>query len=189
MEGIKAYKLYRSIKLHFNDEKFDVFKAKGNVRISHERFNLRNDRFIFERLGRLYTDKEYIQYISSNFMYGNESVIYDHKTGELNYLEYLKRRQSITRVFENDLDFLAANSCFSSQDILQYVLCGKVTVETFRILDDLDHIIERIPSTVGLILQRDILRIKKSKGFVKYDSQKALVKFNNFKEEISSNHV
>jgi hypothetical protein len=107
MDGYKAYRYYLAIKLHFTTDKFNVFENRGNVRGTREAFNARNDRYIFEKLANKYSDdKEIIQFFVSNFAYGNDTAIYAGREAEDNFLLWNKRKQSITKVFVDDLAIL-----------------------------------------------------------------------------------
>jgi len=193
MNGFKAFKYYTSIKLHFTSPKFNVFVNRGHVKGSQQRFLMRNDYLLFEKLARQYpTDKDFIQYIASNFMYGNTNVVYDSEQGITNYREYLRRRQSITRVFVNDLDAIVKSGAqleFNGSkipDLLKLYMSKEVTIETLVILDDLHGILDQIKQNnhLQLVLGGDILTIEKAKGFVKYDSYKIMTPYISFLEEI-----
>lgn len=195
MDGFKTFKYYTAIKLHFSDPKFNVFVNKGRVKGSAERFNARNDRMLFERLGRQFsTDKECIQYLAANFMYGNPEVVYNALDGMSNYQEYLRRKQSITKVFEDDLHRILnsgaryAHDEFSGMkipDVIQLLLAKKITVETVVILDSIDAIVEKLKQRnhISLLLADDLRRIEKSRGFVKFDPSKIMGPYLNFLEE------
>lgn len=195
MNAFTVYKYYMSIKLHFSDPKFNVFVNKGRIRGSVDAFNARNDRMIFERLGRQFsTDKECIQYLASNFMYGNPEVVYNALDGMANYNEYLRRKQSITKVFQDDLHKIINSgaryapdefSGFKIPDVIQLLLAKKITLETVVILDSFDAIVNKLKqrSHISLLLSDDLRRIEKSKGFVKFDPHKVAGPYLNFLEE------
>lgn len=193
MNGFTAFKYYTAIKLHFTSPKFNVFVNRGRVRGSHQKFLMRNDYLLFEKLARQYpNDKDCIQYIASNFMYGNANVVYEQDEGVVNYKEYLRRKQSITRVFANDLDTIlkeGAQLNFSGStipDILQLYMSKRITIETLVILNDLHDIMTMMKENqhLQLILGDELLRIEKSKGFVKYDSYKVMQPYQSFLEEL-----
>lgn len=195
MKAFKYFKYYTALRLHFTQSKFDVFKNKGRMKGSYESFLMRNDFKLFEKLSNQFsTDKEFIQYIASNFMYGNFNVIYNQDDGIENYKEYIKRKQSITRVFTNDLDtIINTNSKYnftSSQipDIIQLLMSNRITIETMVILNGLDDIVNKMRKNnqLTLLLNEVLLRIEKSKNFVKYDSYKIMNAYQSFLEEIES---
>lgn len=202
MDGFKAYKYYMAIKLHFTKDNFDVFKNRGNVKGTREAFNARNDRYIFEKLARKYpVDKDIIQFFVANFSVGNDAVIYAHEEAEENLIQWNRRKQSITKIFADDLnkilmDFykrkIKPDSIFNFTlnqypSILNLYLGKQISLETVRIIDDMNPIIEvwKENSSMLLLWENEIRRIQKSKGFVKYDHNKVSNVFNQFKEEVS----
>lgn len=193
MDGFKAYKYYTALKLHFTSQKYDVFIHRGHVRGTREKFNQRNDRYIFEKLARRYSDKDFIQYVASNLMYDNSNVIYDDTTGQENYKEYIRRKQSITKVFTDDLQkIIDSKMSYNINNeqiptVMQLFLGGKITIETLVILNDFDGILDKVRSNTSLaiMLENDLLRIEKSKKFVKYDSYKVMKPYTEFIQDIN----
>lgn len=202
MDGFKAYRYYLALKLHFTTDKFDVFANRGNVRGTREAFNARNDRYIFEKLASKYkTDRDIIQFFVANFAYGNETAIYAGKEADDNFAEWNKRKQSISKVFVDDLASLLTyletnklkhNALFEFTEdeypvALKMFVGGKLSIETLRIIDDLNPIIEKwkLNTSVRYIWDNELRRITKLSGFVKYDKEKINKIFNHFMEEIA----
>jgi hypothetical protein len=202
VDGFKAYRYYLAIKLHFTTDKFNVFENRGNVRGTREAFNARNDRYIFEKLAnKISEDKDIIQFFVANFAYGKDTAIYEGKEAEDNYLEWRKRKESISKVFVDDLtnilhtievNRLKTTAIFEFTDdeypiALKLFLGGKITIETMRILDDFTGSIEKWSDhpTVKYIWDDELRRIKKLTGFVKYDKIKLSKIFDSFKEEVA----
>lgn len=201
MDGFKAYRYYLAIKLHFTSEKFNVFENRGNVKGSREAFEARNDRYIFEKLARKFgNDRDIIQFFVSNFAYGNESAIYAGQEADDNLAEWNKRKQSVTKIFIDDLaslltyveiNKLPTSSIFDFNfneypAALKLWLGGKISIETLVIVNELDHIVEHWldNSSVQHIWGDELLRIKKLTGFVKYDKEKLRKIFKHFVEEL-----
>lgn len=175
MDAFQAFKFYTAIKLHFTNDNFDVFQNRGHVKGSFSTFQARRDRGLFEKLARQYSASEFIKYIASNFMYHNPNVIYDTPQGESNYKEFIKRRQSMTRVFENDVDYIENTACFSPTDILQSYVANKITLESAVILDKLTNWVSKLKEespTITQLMEDDLLLVTKSHGFVKFDPLK-----------------
>ena len=114
MDGYRAYRFYLATKLHFTSDKYDVFAAKGAVSASISSFEKRNDRYMFTRLGqRFNTEREYIQFIACNYIYGNPNVIYSGSEADENFTEWQRRRQSATKLFSDDCDkLIASGKCY-----------------------------------------------------------------------------
>jgi hypothetical protein len=201
MDGFKAYKYYMAVKLHFTSKKYNVFETRGHVKGTRDAFNARNDRYIFEKLGQKYDDREIIQFFVSNFAYGNDTAIYGNSEADELYFEWQKRKQAITKTFIDDLANIM-NMCdvhkfnkdtiFKSQDgdlplLTSMFLSGKITIETMRMIDDIEPFVDSWENDpmIKIVLGDKLLRIEKLKGFVKYDSDKITKVFNHFKEELS----
>jgi hypothetical protein len=197
MTGFKAFRYYLALKLHFNNDKYNVFENKGNIKYSYENFNSRNDRHIFEKLARKFdTDKDLIQFLVANFAYGHDNMIFAIEEANEYYLEWQKRKQSISRIFRDDLNTIELESqknALSLDQIINFTLNEypsiiklylgkKIAIESISILNDLLDFIpkwKQNPSAM-LILESDIRKIEKLKGFVKYEQQKIKPIFNEF---------
>lgn len=195
MDGFRVFKYYTAIKLHFTTSSFDVFVNRGRVRGSHDTFLGRNDHYIYEKLGRQFkSEQECIQYIAANFMYDNPDLIYNPQEAEANYTEYLRRKQSITRIFTDDLDTIIKSGAqyeFSGlkiPDVLQLYMAKRITLETLVILNSFDNIVDKMKqsSQMYLLLGDELQRIEKSAGFVKFDSNKVLDPYSEFTKEVTS---
>ena len=202
MDGFKAYKYYMAVKLHFTTTKYNVFENRGHVKGTRDTFNSRNDRYIFEKLAQKHSDdKDMIQFFVSNFAYGHETAIYANSEAEDLYAEWKRRKQSITKVFIDDLANVMnfcdihkfnADGVFKNLNgdlpvLLNLYISGKITIETLRIIDDIQPFVDEWceDDTIRIVLGDGLLRVKKLKGFVKYDSDKISTIFNHFKEELS----
>ena len=202
MDGFKAYRYYLAIKLHFTTDKFNVFENRGNVKGTREAFNARNDRYIFEKLARKHDDdKDIIQFFVANFAYGNDNAIYAGAEADEVYTEWLRRKQSISKIFVDDLatlltyieiNKLTHTALFNFTDseypvALKLFVGGKIKIETLRIIDDLYPIIEKwkLNTSVRYIWDDYLRRIIKLTGFVKYDIIKIKKIFEHFLEEVA----
>jgi len=192
MNGFKAFKYYAAIKLHFSQQSFDVFANRGKLKGSYEKFLMRHDHKLFDQLARQFDEKEYIRYLAANFMYGNDNVVYSAPDAMANYKEFLRRRQSITRIFQNDLEVIknsGAKYDFSGlkiPDVLQLLLANKITIETVVILDDLDNIVTKMKQNqqLNLLLGDELRRIEKSRKFIKFDRNKIMEPYVEFRKEV-----
>ena len=195
MDGFAAFKYYVALKLHFSNPKFNVFANKARLKGTRDTYGNRPDVKLFEKLARQFDDRQYIQYIASNLMYGNTDPIYNHAEAMDNYKEFLKRKQSITRVFANDLDTIlnsGAKYNFSGliiPDVIQLLLAGKITLETVVILDSLDDLVTKVRQNnqIVLLLGDELIKIEKAHGFVKFNMDKVKNLFNTFKGELKLN--
>lgn len=183
MDGFLAYKFYLAVKLHFTNESYNVFTSKGRVRASYDSYLKRNDKGLFEGISYKFPqEKDYIQYLASNFMYGHPNVMYDsYDNGMILYKEFIKRKQSITRVFADDLSNLESCDC---GDIFNLYMKKVITLESVVILDTLENVCDNIQNA---LIDDQIQLIKKSRGFVKFDKGKIATTYINFLKEIKEN--
>ena len=198
--GFRCYKYYIAIKLHFTKDNYNVFETRGNVKGSEQAFIARNDRYLFERIARKHqTDREVIKYFVANFSYGNDAVVYNENDAEDNLQEFTRRRESLTRVFENDLNEVVLQkekNNLSRKQIFEFNLDSyplllkmyigkKVTVETMFILSKINGYLKMWHNNSSMVLwEEEIRRIEKCEGFIKFDEAKLSQIYNKFIGEL-----
>lgn len=197
--GFKAYKYYMSVKLHFTKDNYNVFETRGNVKGTEQAFLARNDRFIFDRIARKYdTDRNVIQFFVANFAYGNTSVVYSVEEAESNLTEWERRKQSLSKVFQDDLGTVSLQAEkdklnksqifeFDSGDIpliLKLFLGKRISIESMYLLNKFEPYLDSWYNSNTLIFKDDMRRILKCEGFVKFDSDKLSKSYNNFIQEL-----
>ena len=103
MSDYDAYKVYCALKRHFNSESYDYFKYQGKVRTTHKAFEKRNDKYFFAKLAK---HKDIEGFLVANLAYGDMWVgdLVNEQAAEKQYREWLKRKQSMSYVFKNDID-------------------------------------------------------------------------------------
>ena len=198
--GFRCYKYYIAIKLHFTKDNYNVFETRGNVKGSEQAFIARNDRYLFERIARKHqTDREVIKYFVANFSYGNDAVVYNENDAEDNLQEFTRRRESLTRIFENDLNEvvlqkekqgLSRKQVFefnldSPPLLLKMYLGGKVTIETMFLLNKINGYLQLWHNNSSMLLwEEEIRRIEKCEGFVKFNESKLSPIYASFIEDL-----
>lgn len=199
MDGYKAWKFYMAVKLHFTTSKYNVFNNRGHVKGARDTFYARNDRFIFERLARKFpTERDLIQYFVANFAYGNPEVVYEPSVGETNLVTWNKRKQSISQVFENDLhtillhlekEGLTEKQLYERTggdvpELFKLYVGGYVTVETMVILNSITDYLSAMKLQLNLLWSEECRIIEKCSGFIKFDKDRLLQVYDNFKQEL-----
>jgi hypothetical protein len=203
IDGFKVYKFYLALKLHFSKTDFDVF-VNSNVKANRDSFEKRNDRGLFYAMGKKHTeDKTVVQYIVANMAYGNTQFIYDKELADRNYNEWVKRKQSISKVFSDDLviiqEYLESNnftldSLFTfttnaQPSIIYLYVGGRITIETFSILNELENLIPswKADKSNDLynVLSSELIKVDKIKKFVKYDKERINKLYASFKENLA----
>jgi len=135
------------MKSHFTNPKYDFFKYGGKSRATMASFNKRKDKYWFEKTSRKYSDEQILNFLLANF------VITDNpqnlwigeiiNSGERNYAEWMRRKQSLTYLFkeqlnkllsENDLETVF-NCSKGHPPLLKKYLGGEISLETLTILE------------------------------------------------------
>ena len=105
MTPFEAYKLYIAIKQHFSSPSYDFFKYNGKVRVSADNFETRKDKYMFYKLSKRDDAMEYLVAILSQHPNVWVGEMFEPKYEQL-YKDYLKKKESLTYTFKNDIDNL-----------------------------------------------------------------------------------
>lgn len=147
LSAFDTYALYLALKQHFTQASYDYFKYHGKTRANKESFMQRKDKYQFQKLSRMYSDEEMRDFLVANFL-KEKSWVGDFLEDDANdnYLSYLRRKQSLSYVFSNELDelfshdppdraFKVGKGHLHLPPILNFIMCGAMSPETFVILD------------------------------------------------------
>lgn len=197
IEAFATYKYFMAIKLHFTTDRYDVFQSNGKVSGSRAAFEKRNDRFLFDKIGRKFDQpRDLIDYFVANFAYGNKSVIYSGESTDCHEV-WTKRKESRTHMFKTQMDFiqhqlekdnLKYEDLFCIDNNVPYLLNlyvgGYIHLETMVILDEFENFLPQWEPLV--MLWGDQLRvINKTKKFVKFDKNKIQSIYQQYKESFA----
>lgn len=147
LSAFDTYALYLALKQHFTQDSYDYFKYHGKTRANKESFMQRKDKYQFQKLSRMYSDEEMRDFLVANLMKEKTWVgdLLEEDAND-NYLAYLRRKQSLSYVFSNELDelfshdpperaFKVGQGHLHLPPILNFIMCGAMSPETFVILD------------------------------------------------------
>jgi hypothetical protein len=186
VNGFEAYKTYLGLKLHFSEPSYDFSKYNGKVKASVASFNNRKDRLFFERLSTQKKDNEIIDFFVSNFTSLDDpsklwigDIIRD---GNKNYIEWQKRIQSLSYIFEQELKNVFEGKNFLDlieikgnrhPQIFKEYLMKNLSLETLVILDKILKITEKFdPVLLDPVWELNSNKIKKYSSLLKIESQK-----------------
>ena len=143
----ETYQTYLSMKSHFTNPKYDFFKYGGKSRATISSFNKRKDKYWFEKTSRKYSDEEVTNFLLANFtntdspqnLWIGEII----NSGERNYAEWMKRKQSLTYLFKEQVEKLISenglekvfNCSKGHPPLLKRYLGGEISLETLTILE------------------------------------------------------
>ena len=175
----ETYQTYLSMKSHFTNPKYDFFKYGGKSRATVSSFNKRKDKYWFEKTSRKYSDQEILDFLLSNFITANNpqnlwigEII---NSGERNYSEWMKRQQSLTYLFKEQLEELLSEKkldevfdCSKGHPpILKKYLGGDLSLETLIILEKIFSFVKKFDKTIkDPVWETVSLKIKKSIPFI-----------------------
>ena len=143
----ETYRTYLSMKSHFTNPKFDFFKYGGKSRATMTSFNKRKDKYWFEKTSRKYSDQQILDFLLSNFVIADNpqnlwigEII---NSGERNYADWMRRKQSLTYLFKEQSEKLLSENeletvfdCSKGHPvILKRYLGGEISLETLTILE------------------------------------------------------
>lgn len=190
-----------AVKLHFTQDSFDVFK-NPKVKCSNSKIDVRNDRMVFDKLTYKYKeDRDLIQFYVANFAYNNKRLLYEDTESELCYKEWIKRKESRTKILCDDIgkimNQIERNSIpkdrvlyFTHGEIpllLNMFIGDHISIESLRIIDDyLDIVNGWKTSSFCVLWGDDIRRVTKLKNFVRYDESRVKPIIDEFVEFLNS---
>lgn len=184
-DPFESYKLYNSLKLHFETDNYDAIKYNFKTSVKPTSFFKRKDKYFFAKLANTYDDllDFYVANFKNDVKYVGDML---NEHGERYYREHKKVCESLTYTFENDINKLyESNSDFDSlleaRDnehpfVITYWLQDEIHLETVVILDSITGFINRENKKISeTIIWPDIFRkITKYKPFVKFDKTKCV---------------
>ena len=143
----ETYRTYLSMKSHFTNPKYDFFKYGGKSRATVSSFNKRKDKYWFEKTSRKYSDEEVLNFLLANFVTtDNPQNLWIGEiinSGERNYADWMRRKQSLTYLFKEQSEKLLSENeletvfdCSKGHPvILKKYLGGEISLETLTILE------------------------------------------------------
>lgn len=182
MSAFDCYKEYLALKNHFTKQDYDYFKYNGKLKVNPDTFNARKDKLFFQKLAKHPDVHNFlVANLSKNEKFWIKELAYS-EDAEKTYKDWLKRNQSLSYVFKDDLNRLSTN--FNDNFLIDKVsphplllrryLGNHVSLETLCILLDLsnakrywDKKMEYDP-----VYQETKKKIEKYTPFIKYDKDK-----------------
>jgi hypothetical protein len=181
MSAFECYKEYVALKKHFTTPSYDYFKYNGKINISYNTFEKRKDKLFFQKLAK-HTDLK--NFLIANFANDERSWIRNlayNEEAEKIYKDWLKKNQSLTYVFKEDIkklndDFNSNFVCQENQHpILFKKFLGKeICLETLCLLLEFSNAMKHWNSKMEYDLVWETFRnkIEKYAPFIKCDKDK-----------------
>ena len=178
----ETYQHYLSLKNHFTNPKYDFFRYGAKTRATVASFNKRKDKYWFEKTSRKYSDQEVVQFLVSNFISSDNpqnlwigEII---NSGERNYAEWMKRQQSLSYLFKEQMNELLSENELESvfncskghPPILKKYLAGDVSIENVVICEKIFSFREKFDKKLDDPVWETVsLKIKKYIPFLNID--------------------
>ena len=178
----ETYQHYLSLKNHFTNPKYDFFRYGAKTRATVTSFNKRKDKYWFEKTSRKYSDEEVVQFLVSNFISSDNpqnlwigEII---NSGERNYAEWMKRQQSLSYLFKEQMNELLSENELESvfncskghPPILKKYLAGDVSIENVVICEKIFSFREKFDKKLDDPVWETVsLKIKKYLPFLNID--------------------
>lgn len=182
MTPFEVFRDYIALKNHFNTKSYDYFKYKGRTSAaSTKSFDSRKDKVFFMKLAK---HKDPKNFLIANFVGSEDKWIGNlayNEQAQKTYTEWLKRQQSLTYIFEQDVsklhdDFNSNFLCWDGQHpyVLKLFLRKQITFESLVILCDLAKSYKYWQKTLqdDPVWQEVGMKIKKYQPFLNYDESK-----------------
>ena len=142
-DAFTAYQTYLALKQHFTRDGYDYFRYSGKVNARLSSFETRKDKYFFYKLAK---HKDLEHFLVANFVDKDVSWVRDLLGAEAEqiYNEWLKRQQSLSYTFKNDLDKMKDNlndnlMVHDGQHpyLLRLIMGHDICLETVIIMDDI----------------------------------------------------
>ena len=181
MSALECYKEYLALKNHFSKPSYDYFKYNGKVKVNASSFDSRKDKLFFQKLAK---HPDVHSFLIANLAIDSKAWIRDlaySETAEKTYKDWLKRQQSLTYNFKQELSKLDEdfNNNFLIKDndhpiLLKKFLGSEISLETICILLNLtgakNHWDKKMQ--YDLVWDNTRTKIEKYTPFIKYDKSK-----------------
>ncbi len=180
MTGYEAFILHHAINLHFNGS-YDCWKYNFKTNITEKTYWKRPDKFQLTKIGKRFKNRDdIILYFASHQVAGNRftgDMVRDEET----YTKFLKRIDSISYLFKNELQEISDDGFDSLLEIeetypriIHHYLEDTVSLETVCIINKLTGFIESINKQITeTIMWPDLYnKITKYQPFLKFDESK-----------------
>ncbi len=186
LDPLNCYQTYLALKNHFTQEKYDFHKYNGKVKTTIQTFYKRKDRFWFEKISRTKTDEEILNFFVANFAVCDDpqslwigEII---KNGEENYVNWLKKKQSLSYIFKGEIESTFTVDNFDDMfkiennkhpKILKKYLKNELSLETMIILNSILNYKNKFDKKLqDPVWQFISIRMKKYSPFMHIDTDK-----------------
>ena len=154
MKGFDLFKIYLGMKLHFTTDSYDFLRFHGKTKTTFDSYLKRQDKYWFEKLSRSFKGDP-VDFFVALFAHNPHQWIGQMLEGghEEIYVRWQRRMQNYSEEFSEDIGVICKelskeNKGFDSlfvieegrhPSLLQFVVRGEISHETFITLDEMLH--------------------------------------------------
>lgn len=181
MSAFECYKEYLALKNHFSKPDYDYFKYNGKLRANADSFNTRKDKLFFQKLAKHPDVHNFlVANLSENEKHWIRDLAYS-ENAEKTYKDWLKRQQSLSYVFKQELGKLDSdfnrNFVVKSNEhplLLKLFLAREISLETLCLLLEFTGAKKHWDSKMQYDLVYDSIKtkIEKYSPFIRCDREK-----------------
>ena len=183
VDSFDSYRLYQSLKLHFETDSYDAVKYNFKTSASPQSFFKRRDKYFFAKVGKkMSNQQDLVSFYVANFInevsWVGEMV---NGEGDRHYAQYKKIHESLSYNFKNDinnldgsLDDLLTSVNGEHPPIIKRYLQGDILLESVAILNKMTGFMNRANKQITeTLLWPDVYRkVTKYQSFVNPDVKK-----------------
>jgi hypothetical protein len=183
VDSFDSYRLYQSLKLHFETDSYDAVKYNFKTSASPQSFFKRRDKYFFAKVGKkMSNQQDLVSFYVANFInevsWVGEMV---NGEGDRHYAHYKKIHESLSYNFKNDinnldgsLDDLLTSVNGEHPPIIKRYLQGDILLESVAILNKMTGFMNRANKQITeTLLWPDVYRkVTKYQSFVNPDVKK-----------------
>ena len=155
MKGYDAYRMYLAMRNHFKTKTYD-FARNQFAKAKQETYDKRKDKYFFIKLSRKYNEEELAKFYLANFVQENSEWIGAMTAnGERNYVDYIRKLQSLSYIFQNDAHTMK-ESCDNFNDLftgkphptlIKLWMGGKIQLESVVIMEKMFEFCKNVTAT------------------------------------------
>ena len=181
MSAFECYQEYLALKNHFSKPTYDYFKYNGKMKVNVSSFDKRKDKLFFQKLAK---HPDVHNFLIANLCENEKAWIKElaySEEAEKTYKAWLKRQQSLTYVFKQELGNLDTRFnenliCKNNEHpfLLQLYLGKQISLDTLCLLLEISGAKKHWDSKMQYDLVWDTTRIKVEKyiPFINIDRDK-----------------
>jgi hypothetical protein len=177
MSGFDCYQTYLAVSNHFKQKSYDFFKYHGKIAVKPTSYEIRKDKYFFEKASRKFQREDFIKYLVANITDGTTWIgeLLTAKN-EIAYKKWRKRieslsynfREEISQLYDTESEF---NHLFVIKDgrhplLFRLYSRRKVSLETLVLLDALVNFTRVWEKQDDIMLKELVELIRKYRPFL-----------------------